>query len=96
MLTRNKKLKDYGIPAEDIEKLNTMLKDFPAEYGYLLSSAALSAYRSPFYSSGWCLLYSMASIITPHAPTLSPINIPHNNAIMVSPPYMVLEVASRQ
>ena len=32
MLTRNKKLKDYGIPAEDIEKLNTMLKDFPAEY----------------------------------------------------------------
>ena len=42
MLTRNKKLKDYGIPAEDIEKLNTMLKDFPAEYGYLLSSAALS------------------------------------------------------
>lgn len=44
MLTRNKKLKDYGIPAEDIEKLNTMLKDFPAEYGYLLSSAALSAY----------------------------------------------------
>lgn len=44
MLTRNKKLKDYGIPAEDIEKLNTMLKDFPAEYGYLLSSAALSDY----------------------------------------------------
>ena len=43
MLTRNKKLKDYGIPAEDIEKMNTMLKDFPAEYGYLLSSAALSA-----------------------------------------------------
>ena len=43
MLTRNKKLKDYGIPAEGIEKLNTMLKDFPAEYGYLLSSAALSA-----------------------------------------------------
>lgn len=43
MLTRNKKLKDYGIPAEDIEKLNTMLKDFPVEYGYLLSSAALSA-----------------------------------------------------
>nr|DAG36855.1 MAG TPA: hypothetical protein [Bacteriophage sp.] len=43
MLTRNKKLKDYGIPAEDIEKLNTMLKDFPAEYEYLLSSAALSA-----------------------------------------------------
>lgn len=43
MLTRNKKLKDYGIPAEDIEKLNAMLKDFPAEYGYLLSSAALSA-----------------------------------------------------
>lgn len=43
MLTRNKKLKDYGIPAEDIEKLNTMLKDFPAEYGYLLSSATLSA-----------------------------------------------------
>lgn len=43
MLTRNKKLKDYGIPAEDIEKLNTMLKDFPAEYGYLLSGAALSA-----------------------------------------------------
>ena len=33
MLTRNKKLKDYGIPAEDIEKLNTMLKDFPAETG---------------------------------------------------------------
>ena len=30
MLTRNKKLKDYGIPAEDIEKLNTILKDFPA------------------------------------------------------------------
>lgn len=26
-----------------IEKLNAMLKDFPAEYGYLLSSAALSA-----------------------------------------------------
>lgn len=43
MLTKNKKLKDYGIPAEDIEKLNTMLKDFPAEYGYLLTSAALSA-----------------------------------------------------
>ena len=43
MLTRNKKLKDYGIPAEDIEKLNTMLKDFPAEYEYLLSGAALSA-----------------------------------------------------
>nr|DAR19186.1 MAG TPA: hypothetical protein [Caudoviricetes sp.] len=43
MLTRNKKLKDYDIPAEDIEKLNTMLKDFPAEYGYLLTSAALSA-----------------------------------------------------
>ena len=43
MLTRNKKLKDYGIPAEDIEKLNAMLKDFPAEYGYLLSSAALSS-----------------------------------------------------
>ena len=43
MLTRNKKLKDYGIPAEDIEKLNEMLKDFPAEYGYLLSGAALSA-----------------------------------------------------
>ena len=43
MLTRNKKLKDYGIPAEDIEKLNTMLKDFPAKYGYLLTSAALSA-----------------------------------------------------
>lgn len=43
MLTRNKKLKDYGIPAEDIEKLNTMLKDFPAKYGYLLSGAALSA-----------------------------------------------------
>lgn len=43
MLTRNKKLKDYGIPAEDIEKLNTMLKDFPGEYEYLLSSAALSA-----------------------------------------------------
>lgn len=42
MLTRNKKLKDYGIPAEDIEKMNTMLKDFPAEYGYLLSGAALS------------------------------------------------------
>lgn len=43
MLTRNKKLEDYGIPAEDIEKLNTMLKDFPAKYGYLLTSAALSA-----------------------------------------------------
>lgn len=43
MLTRNKKLKDYGIPAEDIEKLNAMLKDFPAEYGSLLSGAALSA-----------------------------------------------------
>lgn len=43
MLTRNKKLKDYGIPAEDIEKLNAMLKDFPAEYGYLLSGAALPA-----------------------------------------------------
>lgn len=43
MLTRNKNLKDYGIPAEDIEKLNEMLKDFPAEYGYLLSGAALSA-----------------------------------------------------
>lgn len=43
MLTRNKKLKDYGIPAENIEKLNTMLKDFPAEYGYLLTGAALSA-----------------------------------------------------
>ena len=43
MLTRNKKLKEYGIPAEDIEKLNTMLKDFPAEYEYLLTSAALSA-----------------------------------------------------
>lgn len=43
MLTRNKYLKDYGIPAEDIEKLNNMLRDFPAEYEYLLSSAALSA-----------------------------------------------------
>ena len=43
MLTRNKKLKDYGIPAEDIEKLNTMLKYFPEEYGYLLSGAALLA-----------------------------------------------------
>lgn len=38
MLTRNKKLKDYGIPADDIEKLNTMLKDFPAEYEYLLTN----------------------------------------------------------
>ena len=43
MLTRNKKLKDYGIPADDIEKLNTMLKDFQAEYECLLSGAALSA-----------------------------------------------------
>lgn len=43
MLTRNKYLKDYGIPAEDIEKLNNMLRDFPAEYEYLLSSSALSA-----------------------------------------------------
>lgn len=43
MLTRNKYLKDYGIPAEDIEKLNNMLRDFPAEYKDLLSSAALSA-----------------------------------------------------
>ena len=25
MLTRNKKLKDYGIPAEDIEKLNAIM-----------------------------------------------------------------------
>ena len=29
--------KKEEILAEDIEKLNTMLKDFPAEYGYLLS-----------------------------------------------------------
>lgn len=43
MLTRNKKLKDYGIPAEDIEKLNTMMKGFQTEYGYMLFSAALSA-----------------------------------------------------
>lgn len=43
MLTRNKYLKDYGIPSDDIEKLNNMLRDFPAEYEYLLSSAALSA-----------------------------------------------------
>lgn len=43
MLTRNKGLKDYGIPAEDIKKLNMMLKDFPVEYANLLSSAALSA-----------------------------------------------------
>lgn len=28
MLTRHKHLRDYGIPAEDIEKLNNMLKDF--------------------------------------------------------------------
>ncbi len=42
MLTRNKKLKDYGIPSEDIEKLNNMLRDFPEEYEYLLFSAALS------------------------------------------------------
>lgn len=41
MLTRNKKLKDYGIPAEDIEKLNTMLKDFPAEYGYRRKTVAV-------------------------------------------------------
>ena len=27
MLTRNKKLKDYGIPAEDIKKLNTCPKN---------------------------------------------------------------------
>jgi hypothetical protein len=52
MLTRNKKLKDYGIPAEDIEKLNTMLKDFPAEYGYLLTSAALSACPKKHGDSG--------------------------------------------
>lgn len=38
MLTRNKKLKDYGIPAEDIEKLNTMLKDF---YGYRRKTVAV-------------------------------------------------------
>lgn len=43
MLTRNKYLKDYGIPTEDIKKLNNMLRDFPVEYEYLLSSAALSA-----------------------------------------------------
>ena len=43
MLTRNKKLKDYGIPEDDIKKLNTMPKDFPVEYGYLLSGAAFSA-----------------------------------------------------
>ena len=42
MLTRNKKLEDYGIPADDIEKLNTMLKDFPAEYGYLLTGVGYS------------------------------------------------------
>ena len=53
MLTRNKKLKDYGIPAEDIEKLNTMLKDFPAEYEYLLSSAALSACPKKHGDSGY-------------------------------------------
>lgn len=53
MLTRNKKLKDYGIPAEDIEKLNTMLKDFPAEYGYLLSGAALSACPKKHGDSGY-------------------------------------------
>ena len=35
--------KKEEILAEDIEKLNTMLKDFPAEYGYLLTNAALSA-----------------------------------------------------
>lgn len=52
MLTRNKKLKDYGIPADDIEKLNAMLKDFPAEYGYLLSSAALSACPKKHGDSG--------------------------------------------
>ena len=49
MLTRNKKLKDYGIPAEDIKKLNAMMKDFPVEYGYLLSGAALSACPKDFY-----------------------------------------------
>ena len=53
MLTRNKKLKDYGIPADDIEKLNTMLKDFPAEYGYLLSGAALSACTKKHGDSGY-------------------------------------------
>jgi hypothetical protein len=53
MPTRNKKLKDYGIPAEDIEKLNTMLKDFPAEYGYPLSGAALSACPKKHGDSGY-------------------------------------------
>lgn len=43
MLTRHKHLRDYGIPADDIEKLNNMLKDFPEEYTDVLQSAALSA-----------------------------------------------------
>lgn len=43
MLTRHKHLKDYGIPPEDIEKLNSMLRDFPVEYEEILTSAALSA-----------------------------------------------------
>ena len=43
MLTRHKHLRDYGIPAEDIEKLNNILKDFPEEYTDILHSAALSA-----------------------------------------------------
>ena len=43
MLTRHKHLKDYGIPADDVEKLNNMLNDFPEEYTDVLQSAALSA-----------------------------------------------------
>ena len=43
MLTRHKHLRDYGIPADDVEKLNRMLKDFPEEYTDVLYSAALSA-----------------------------------------------------
>lgn len=53
MLTRNKKLKDYGIPAEDIEKLNAMLKDFPAEYGYLLASLCLVSLPEKHGDSGY-------------------------------------------
>lgn len=65
MLTRNKKLKDYGIPSEDIEKLNTMLKDFPAEYGYLLSSAALSACpKNTVIARIWLLRISCTGKVT--------------------------------
>lgn len=48
MLTRNKKLKDYGIPAEDIEKLNTMLKDL---FGKVLWDSTIKKSDIDIY--GW-------------------------------------------